>query len=64
MSQLIGGAARQLTFDDAAGPGWGGATQAIDDIRDRFGDAAIGPATLVGLRPKRRGDAPWGPDPE
>jgi DNA polymerase-4 len=64
LSQLAEGAARQLTFEDAAAPGWTGATQAIDEIRDRFGDAAIVPATLVGTRPKRKGDTQWGPDEE
>ena len=62
VSQLAGGAARQLTFGEVETPGWTGATQAVDEIRDRFGDAAIVPATLAGRRPKRRGDAQWGPD--
>ena len=62
VSQLSEDAARQLTFEDAATPGWSGATQAIDEIRERFGDAAIVPATLAGTRPKRQGDAQWGPD--
>jgi DNA polymerase-4 len=61
VSQLTEGAARQLTFDDAEAPGWTGATQAIDEIRERFGDAAIGPAALAARLPKRRGDAQWGP---
>ena len=62
VAQLAEDAARQLTFEDATTPGWNGATQAIDEIRERFGDAAIVPATLAGTRPKRRGDAQWGPD--
>ncbi|MCU1487626.1 MAG: dinB [Actinomycetia bacterium] len=61
VSQLTEGAARQLTFDEAEAPGWTGATQAIDEIRERFGDAAIGPAALAGTKPKRRGDTQWGP---
>ena len=61
VSQLTEGAARQLSFDDAETPGWTGATQAIDEIRERFGDAAIGPAALAGTKPKRRGDTQWGP---
>jgi DNA polymerase IV len=67
VSGLVEGAARQLSFDDAAAGGgsWQEASGAVDAIRDRFGDGAIGPAAAVGrrgLRVKRRGDAPWGPD--
>jgi DNA polymerase-4 len=43
---------------------WREASGAIDEIRERFGDTAIGPASAVGrhgLRVKRRGDDPWGP---
>jgi DNA polymerase-4 len=70
---LTTGSARQLSFDEllapagsagSTGPSWREASGAIDDIRDRFGDAAIGPASAVGrngLRIKRRGDDPWGP---
>jgi DNA polymerase-4 len=70
VSGLTDEAARQLSFDDlGAGRGavadpWGEASGAIDEIRDRFGDTAIGPASAVGrdgLRIKRRGDDPWGP---
>jgi len=62
VAQLLEGAARQLTFDDALAPGWTGATKAIDDIRERFGDAAIVPGSLAGTMPKRKGDTQWGPD--
>jgi DNA polymerase-4 len=72
---LATGAARQLSFDElgsGAAPPWREASGAIDEIRDRFGDAAIGPASAVvpagtasegrsRLRIKRRGDDPWGP---
>jgi DNA polymerase-4 len=61
VSNLQEGAA-QLTLDDT---GWGRATAAVDDIRERFGDAAVGPAALVDaagrLRVKRRGEQQWGP---
>jgi DNA polymerase-4 len=62
---LVQSGARQLTFDDAAGTPWHEASGAVDAIRQRFGDTAIGPAVTVGeggLHIKRRGDAPWGPD--
>ncbi len=64
MSGLTDGSARQLTLDDAGSPGWDDATQAVDAIRERFGVASIGPATLAdpgGLRVRRDGEAPWGP---
>jgi DNA polymerase-4 len=65
VSGLVSGAARQLTFDDAAGPSWHEASGAIDAIRSRFGDRAIGPASSVGPGGPRvpgQGDNPWGPD--
>ena len=64
VSNLQEGAA-QLTLDDS---GWGRATAAVDEIRDRFGDTAVGPAALVDaagrLRVKRRGEQQWGPGRE
>ncbi len=45
--------------------GWDDASRAVDGIRERFGDAAIGPARSLGprgLRPVGRGDQAWGPD--
>jgi DNA polymerase-4 len=52
--------------EDAGDPGeaWVQTTDAVDAIRQRFGDAAVGPAVLLGtegLRVKRRGDTQWGP---
>ncbi len=55
---------------DRARTDWDGASRAIDDIRRRFGGAAIGPASLVssdnegraGLRLARPGGQQWGPD--
>ena len=64
VSHLTDGGARQLTLDDVEAPGWDDATKAIDEIRRRFGDDAIVPATLRdehGIRVKRRGDQQWGP---
>jgi len=63
-SNLVEKQARQLSLDDALAP-WEEATKAIDEVRRRFGDAAVGPASMVGkagLRVKRRGDQQWGPD--
>jgi DNA polymerase-4 len=43
---------------------WRQASGAVDAVRNRFGDAAVGPATLLGprgLRVKRPGDTQWGP---
>jgi DNA polymerase-4 len=68
VSNLIDHHTRQLTLDDLDETDWGGVTAAIDRVRGRFGDHAVGPATLVddkGLRVKRVGDTQWGPgDPE
>jgi DNA polymerase-4 len=66
VSNLVEGAPRQLSLslDDGAEGSWDGATGAIDDIRRRFGDAAIVPARLAGpggITVKRRGDQQWGP---
>jgi DNA polymerase IV len=63
VSGLDAGSARQLSFDSllAARPV---TDPVIDEIRERFGPDAIGPASLVGeggLRRKRRGDQQWGP---
>jgi DNA polymerase-4 len=63
-SNLADGAARQLTLDDVGEPAWGDASRAIDEVRQRFGDGAVGPAALMGehgLEVKRRGDQQWGP---
>ena len=50
-----------------AGESWSDADRAIDEVRRRFGDRAVGPAALVGrdgLHLKRRGDQQWGPGEE
>ena len=75
VSGLADEATRQLTLDDALaaerpgsegdGPSrWSDASYAMDRIRARFGDTAIGPASVAGergLRIKRQGDQQWGP---
>jgi DNA polymerase-4 len=64
VSQLVEGAARQLSLDDLDAPSWDDATGAIDAIRARYGSDAIVPASLAGtdgIRVKRRGDQQWGP---
>ena len=68
VSNLGEAAAEQLTFDEAVKPAAAErAAEAIETIRARFGDEAVGPAALVdghGLRLKRQGDTQWGPDRE
>ena len=70
--------AEQLGFDDLVGgptargrsARWGDASRAIDDVRERFGAAAIGPASSIGSAPDgsprllvvRPGAQQWGPD--
>jgi DNA polymerase-4 len=57
---------RQLALGVEPAVDWSDASRAVDDIRRRFGSAAIGPASLVdaerGLRVARRGEQAWGPD--
>jgi DNA polymerase-4 len=66
VSQLVEGGARQLSLEDVGEPaGWGGASRVVDEIRARYGAAAIGPATLAGpdgLAVKGRHRQQWGPD--
>jgi hypothetical protein len=64
VSGLQEGAARQLSLEDLDQRSWDDANPAIDEVRRRFGDDAIVPATLAGpggVRVKRRGDQQWGP---
>lgn len=65
---------RQLSLDDllageeaGASADWSSAEEAMDAVRARFGDAAVGPASLAGpggLRVARKGQQQWGPDEE
>ncbi|MDZ7734026.1 MAG: DNA polymerase IV [Acidimicrobiia bacterium] len=67
VSNLDAGAGRQLRLDDTDRAAWDGAAGAVDAIRDRFGDDAIGPAASAGpgaRRPRRPGAQPSGPDEE
>jgi DNA polymerase IV len=46
-------------------PSWSSASGAVDQVRERFGATAIGPASLVspdGIKLTRRGRQQWGPD--
>jgi DNA polymerase-4 len=57
--------AEQLRLGDPAGEP--AVARAVDEVRRRFGDTAVGPATLLGARGpglavKRRGDQQWGPE--
>ena len=63
----LGQPSAQLTFEDLdeSAPDVGAATDAMDAIRERFGDRAIGPASAVSggkLKTVRRGAQQWGPD--
>ena len=65
----LGPSVRQLSLDDLVDgqPDWAATTAALDQIRDRFGASAIGPASALEsgrLRVVRRGEQQWGPDAE
>lgn len=70
ISGLASDTPRQLSFDElttdqGASADWQSASRVVDDIRDRYGDSAIGPAVASGadgLRLVRRGAQQWGPD--
>ena len=63
---LVDASVRQLSFDDAPGSGWGDADDVIGEIRDRFGNQAIGPAVLAepggDIDVREWGSGQWGPD--
>ncbi len=63
----LGPVHHQLTLDDAAAdlPVHGAKEAALDEIRERFGTDAIGPASAVQggrVRNVKRGGQQWGPD--
>jgi hypothetical protein len=63
-SNLEATAGHQLSLDElpAAADGLAGA---VEDVRRRFGDKAVGPAALVGndgVGVRRIGDRQWGPE--
>jgi len=65
-SNLMAARGRQLSLEEvlAAGDRREGVARAVDQVRVRFGDRAVGPASLVGergLEVRRRGDQQWGP---
>jgi DNA polymerase-4 len=63
VSGLATQAGQQLRLGDD--PSWSSATEAVDQVRERFGATAIGPASLVspdGIKLTRRGRQQWGPD--
>ncbi|HEX2275184.1 MAG TPA: DNA polymerase IV [Acidimicrobiales bacterium] len=64
-SNLAAATGRQLSLDQAtAAGGRQGVAGAVDQVRARFGEAAVGPASLVGregLKLRRQGDQQWGP---
>jgi DNA polymerase-4 len=65
VTNLVPRPAEQLRLGEAGGGPADPVSRAVDDVRRRFGDAAVGPATLLGgadgLGVKRRGDQQWGP---
>ncbi|HEV8296846.1 MAG TPA: DNA polymerase IV [Acidimicrobiales bacterium] len=65
VSALTDRPSRQLSLTDEGDIAWSEVDGAVDRIRARFGDRAIGPAVLAGrrgLRVKRQGDTQWGPN--
>ena len=61
-SNLVEPPAVQLGLDE--GTSWDGVGRAVEEVRRRFGDGAVGPATLLSgqqLRLRRLGDQQWGP---
>ena len=68
VSNLVVATGRQLCLTEGGSrDSRGGVALAVDRVRARFGDEAVGPASLVGtegLEVKRQGDQQWGPGTE
>lgn len=65
-SNLVPARGRQISLDEvlAAGDRAEGVARAVDEVRRRFGERAVGPGSLVGekgVEVRRRGDQQWGP---
>ena len=57
--------AEQLRFSEDSYSDRENTEGVVDLIRDRFGAASIGPASILGssgIRVKRKGEQQWGPD--
>jgi DNA polymerase-4 len=64
VSNLANDDGAQLSLDELASGPWDEVAEAVDNVRERFGDDAVGPATALGkkrFRLKRPGDQQWGP---
>jgi DNA polymerase-4 len=69
VSNLVPRPGEQLRLGEEAAAGKGdrepAVARAVAEVRRRFGDTSVGPATLLrgqGLAVKRRGDQQWGPE--
>src|SRR5262249_44965188 len=67
LSELAAAPPEQLALElesEPREPRWDRARGAVDAVRQRFGDTAVAPASLLGaegVRVKRTGDTQWGP---
>ena len=65
--QMISDRAREAGVESLVDAGLTSLLGAVDAIRERFGNAAIGPASAIGdrgLRLVKKGAQQWGPDQE
>jgi DNA polymerase-4 len=64
VAQLAPRPSSQLSLEEVSASGREEVAKAVDEVRRRFGDRAVGPATLLaadGLRLRRQGESQWGP---